>query len=142
MAAGMSELLLSLPKDNPDRPRIMEGYKKMMATLLKYQATDGTWKQLIDEPEAWTETSGTGMFAFAMITGVKNGWLNKKIYGAAARKAWLGLIPYINENDEIREVCEGTSKKNDRQYYFDRKRNVGDLHGQAPLLWCATALLR
>ncbi|MCX6328112.1 MAG: glycoside hydrolase family 88 protein [Bacteroidia bacterium] len=142
MAAGMSELLLSLPKDNPDRPMIMEGYKKMMATLLKYQATDGTWKQLIDEPEAWTETSGTGMFAFAMITGVKNGWLNKKIYGAAARKAWLGLIPYINENDEIREVCEGTSKLNDRQYYFDRKRNVGDLHGQAPLLWCATALLR
>jgi rhamnogalacturonyl hydrolase YesR len=142
MAAGMSELLLSLPKDNPDRPMIMEGYKKMMATLLKYQATDGTWRQLIDEPEAWTETSGTGMFAFAMITGVKNGWLNKKIYGAAARKAWLGLIPYINENDEIREVCEGTSKLNDRQYYFDRKRNVGDLHGQAPLLWCATALLR
>jgi rhamnogalacturonyl hydrolase YesR len=142
MAAGMSELLLSLPKDNPDRPRIMEGYKKMMATLLKYQATDGTWKQLIDEPEAWTETSGTGMFAFAMITGVKNGWLNKKIYGAAARKAWLGLIPYINENNEIREVCEGTSKLNDRQYYFDRKRNVGDLHGQAPLLWCASALLR
>jgi unsaturated rhamnogalacturonyl hydrolase len=142
MAAGMSELLLSLPKDNPDRPRIMEGYKKMMATLLKYQASDGTWKQLIDEPEAWTETSGTGMFAFAMITGVKNGWLNKKAYGPAARKAWLGLIPYINENDEITEVCEGTSKKNDHQYYLDRKRNVGDLHGQAPLLWCATALLR
>jgi unsaturated rhamnogalacturonyl hydrolase len=142
MAAGMSELLSSLPKNNPDRPRIMEGYKKMMASLLKYQAENGTWRQLIDEPEAWSETSGTGMFAFAMITGVKNGWLNKKIYGAVARKAWLGLIPYINENDEIREVCEGTSKLNDRQYYFDRKRNVGDLHGQAPLLWCASALLR
>jgi rhamnogalacturonyl hydrolase YesR len=28
MAVGMSELLRSLPKDNPDRPRIMEGYKK------------------------------------------------------------------------------------------------------------------
>jgi rhamnogalacturonyl hydrolase YesR len=142
MAAGMSELLSYLPKNNPDRPRIMEGYKKMMASLLKYQAENGTWRQLIDEPEAWSETSGTGMFAFAMITGVKNGWLDKETYGAAARKAWLGLIPYINENDEIREVCEGTNKLNDRQYYFDRKRNVGDLHGQAPLLWCATALLR
>lgn len=28
MAAGMSELLRSLPKDNPNRSRIMEGYKK------------------------------------------------------------------------------------------------------------------
>jgi hypothetical protein len=32
--------------------------------------------------------------------------------------------------------------KNDHQYYLDRKRLTGDLHGQAPLLWCATALLR
>jgi unsaturated rhamnogalacturonyl hydrolase len=142
MAAGMSELLSSLPKNNPHRSRIMEGYKKMMASLLKYQAENGTWRQLIDEPESWSETSGTGMFAFAMITGVKNGWLNKSTYGAAARKAWLGLISYIDENDEVHEVCEGTNKKNDRQYYFDRKRNVGDLHGQAAILWCASALLR
>jgi unsaturated rhamnogalacturonyl hydrolase len=142
MAAGMAELLSSLPKDNPDRPRIMEGYKKMMTTLLKYQADNGTWRQLIDEPTAWTETSGTGMFAFAMITGVKNGWLDKQVYGAAARKAWLGLVSYIDNNNDVREVCEGTNKKNDKQYYFDRKRNVGDLHGQAPVLWCASALLR
>jgi len=142
MAAGMSELLSSLPNNNPDRPRIMEGFKKMMASLLKYQDEKGTWKQLIDEPTAWAETSGTGMFAFAMITGVKKGWLDQNIYGAAARKAWLGLITYIDNNDDIHEVCEGTNKKNDRQYYFDRKRNVGDLHGQAPVLWCASALLR
>jgi unsaturated rhamnogalacturonyl hydrolase len=142
MAAGMAELLSSLPKDNPDRPRIMEGYRKMMSTLLKYQAENGTWRQLIDEPESWTETSGSGMFTFAMITGVKNGWLDKNTYGVAARKAWLGLIPYIDKNAEIHDVCEGTNKKNERQYYFDRKRNVGDLHGQAPLLWCASALLK
>jgi len=142
MAAGMSELLLSLPKNNPDRPKIMEGYKKMMATLLKYQAENGTWRQLIDEPDSWSEISGTGMFAFAMITGVKNGWLDKDLYAPAARKAWLGLIPYIDANNDTHEVCEGTSKKNDRQYYFDRKRNIGDLHGQAPILWCASALLR
>ncbi len=142
MAAGMSELLTSLPESNPDRPRILKGYQTMMASLLKYQAENGTWRQLIDVPESWTETSSTGMFTFAMITGVKNGWLDKDIYGAAARKAWLGLVSYIDDNAEIHEVCEGTNKKNDRQYYFDRKRNVGDPHGQAALLWCASALLR
>jgi unsaturated rhamnogalacturonyl hydrolase len=142
MAAGMSELLLSLPKNSHERPRIMEGYKKMMATLLKYQAENGTWKELIDEPESWSEISSSAMFAFAMITGVKNGWLDKAAYAPAARKAWLGLIPYIDANGDTHDVCEGTSKKNDRQYYFDRKKNTGDLHGQAPVLWCATALLR
>ncbi|MCD2422598.1 glycoside hydrolase family 88 protein [Niabella pedocola] len=142
MAVGMSELLRSLPKDNPNRSRIMEGYQKMMATLLKYQAEDGMWRQLIDNPDSWKETSCTGMFTCAFITGVKEGWLDKKMYAPAARKAWLALITYINTENDITDVCEGTNKKNDLQYYMDRKRNTGDLHGQAPLLWCATALLR
>ena len=142
MAAGMTELLRSLPEENTDRPRIMKGYKTMMASLLKYQAESGMWRQLIDDPESWPETSCTGMFTFAMITGVKNGWLEKEIYGKAARNGWIALINYIDENADIHEVCEGTNKKNDRQYYLDRKRNIGDMHGQAPVLWCATALLR
>ncbi len=49
---------------------------------------------------------------------------------------------YIEPNGDIRDVCEGTNKKNDRQFYLDRKRVTGDMHGQAPILWCATALLR
>lgn len=142
MAAGMAELLRSLPENNPDRPRIMEGYQKMMASLLKYQGADGMWRQLVNDPESWQETSCTGMFTFAMITGVKNGWLDVSTYGPAARKGWLGLISYLNENYDIREVCQGTNKLNDRQYYLDRQRITGDLHGQAPVLWCATAFLR
>lgn len=142
MAAGMAELLRSLPVDNPNRERIMVGYKTMMASLLNYQDEGGMWRQLIDDKESWFETSSTGMFTFSMITGVKNGWLDEKIYGAAARKAWLALVTYINEDADVTEVCQGTNKMNDRQYYLDRSRNVGDLHGQAPILWCATALLR
>jgi unsaturated rhamnogalacturonyl hydrolase len=142
MAVGMAEVLRSLPKDNPDRPRIMKGYTSMMESLLKYQAESGMWRQLIDDPESWPETSCTGMFSFAMITGVKNGWLDAKTYGPAARKGWLALITYLDDNWDMREVCQGTNKKNDRQYYLDRERIVGDMHGQAPVLWCATALLR
>ncbi len=142
MAAGMAELLRSLPKNNPNYDRIMKGYKTMMASLLKYQAEDGMWRQLIDDPESWPETSSTGMFTFAMITGVKNGWLDKNTYGPAARKGWLALISYLDENSDVREVCQGTNKKNDRQYYLDRERITGDNHGQAPILWCASALLR
>jgi unsaturated rhamnogalacturonyl hydrolase len=142
MAAGMSELLRSLPEDHPDRPRILLGYRTMMASLLKYQGADGMWRQLIDHPESWQETSCTGMFTFAFITGVKYGWLDGSTYGPAARKGWLGLVKYIDANADVHDVCEGTSKKNDLQYYLDRKRNVGDFHGQAPVLWCASAFLR
>jgi unsaturated rhamnogalacturonyl hydrolase len=142
MAAGMTELLISLPENNSYRPKIMKCYKKMMASLLRYQTENGTWRQLIDDPNSWPETSCTGMFTFALLSGVKYGWLDKNTYGEVARRAWLGLISYINEKGEIQEVCEGTGKKNDRQYYLNRKHNVGDLHGQAPILWCVSALLK
>lgn len=142
MAAGMAELLRSLPEDHPNRARILSGYHKMMATLLEYQTETGVWRQLLDRPESWPESSCTGMFTFALVTGVQNGWLDARTYAPAARKAWLGVIQYLNEDADIREVCEGTNKKNDYQYYIDRKRNVGDLHGQAPLLWSASAFLR
>lgn len=142
MAAGMTELLRSLPENHSDRPRILAAYQKMMATLLAQQTPEGMWRQLIDKPDSWVESSCTGMFTFAFITGVKNGWLDEATYGPAARKAWLRLITYINEQNDVREVCIGTNKKNDYQYYLDRPRSVGDMHGQAPLLWCASALLR
>jgi rhamnogalacturonyl hydrolase YesR len=142
VAAGMAEMLRSLPENHPRRARIMESYRKMMKALLQYQGKDGVWRQLIDHPESWPETSSTGMFTFAMITGVKNGWLDEKTYGKAARKGWLGMINYLEPNGDLRNVCQGTGKKNDLQYYLDREKLTGDLHGQAPILWCASAFLR
>ncbi|CAH0133630.1 Unsaturated rhamnogalacturonyl hydrolase YteR [Pedobacter sp. Bi27] len=141
MAAGMAEILSSLPANNPDRPRIIKGYQAMMSALLAYQAPSGMWRQLIDEPSSWEESSSTGMFAYAMVVGVKKGWLNKEKYAPAARKAWLGLVSCLDENGDVKDVCEGTNKKNDKQYYLDRKRIVGDMHGQAPILWTAAALI-
>ncbi len=141
MAAGMTELLRYLPEDNADRPRIMEGYHTMMKSLKKYQRPSGMWNQLIDEPDCWAETSSSAMFTYAFIVGVKKGWLDAKEYAPAARKAWMVLTHYIDDKGAVSEVCVGTNKKNDKQYYYDRPRNIGDYHGQAPYLWCAVALL-
>jgi rhamnogalacturonyl hydrolase YesR len=142
VAAGMAETLRDLPADHPQRARIMKGYKLMMDSLLKYQGKDGMWRQLIDHDEAWPETSSTAMFTFAMISGVKNGWLDAATYGPAARKAWLAAVGYIDQNDNTTSVCEGTNKLNSVDYYLARRRKTGDFHGQAPILWSASALLR
>jgi rhamnogalacturonyl hydrolase YesR len=141
MAAGMANLLRWVPADNPDRPRIMEAYRLMMATLLSHQAESGMWMQLIDGPDSWPETSSTAMFAFAFVTGVKEGWLDADTYGPAARRAWLALVTYLDADANIGEVCAGTGARNSRQHYLDRPRIAGDFHGQAPVLWCASALL-
>ena len=141
MAVGMTELLFNLPENDPNRQRILKGYRLMMENLKKYVNEDGLWNQLIDEKDCWTETSGSAMFTYAMILGVKNGWLDKDEYGPIARRAWLGLCNYLDDNNDLMEVCIGTGKKNSHQYYLDRPRITGDYHGQAPIIWCAYALL-
>jgi rhamnogalacturonyl hydrolase YesR len=141
MAAGMTELLRYLPKNHEHYARIMEGYHIMMKSLLEYQTPGGMWNQLIDKSDIWAETSGTAMFTYAFIVGVKQGWLDANVYAPAARKAWLAMITYIDYKGAVSDVCVGTNKKNEEQYYYDRPRRTGDYHGQAPYMWCVNALI-
>jgi beta-galactosidase len=149
-AAGMTEILRELPDRHPHRTRILAGYQRMMKSLVKYQTEDGRWRQLLDRPESWPESSATAMFAYAMVTGVKRGWLDAATYGPAARKAWLALVANLDAQARVRDVCVGTPQafsevggdpERQIQYYIDRPRVTGDLHGQAPILWTAAALL-
>lgn len=152
VAVGMAELLRDLPATNPHHARILAGYRQMMAALLASQGSDGMWRQLLDKPESWPETSCTGMFTFAFVTGVKHGWLDAAAYAPAARKAWITLVGYLDEKANVREVCVGTNKSHQEtksddlkvqyDFYLARARRTGDLHGQAPILWTAAAFLR
>lgn len=142
VAAGLTEALTTLQKNHPLYSNIMGYYKKLMAGLLPLQAKSGLWRQLLDDPDAWEETSCTGMFTYAYITGIKNGWLDAETYGPAARKGWLALCDNLNENGEIKDVCIGTNEEKGKEAYLGRKRRTGDFHGQAPVLWSANALLQ
>ena len=144
MAAGMALLLDNLPKDSPHRARIMDGYKLMMETLLKFQRKDGLWSQLIDRPDDprnWGESSCTAMFTYAYLVGIRRGWLDGAKYGPAARDAYDALCARMDKWGNVAGTCEGTSKRNDLDYYFKRRRVNGDPHAQAPILWIASTLL-
>ncbi len=135
VAASMAEVLKSLPLDHPRRPELLAGYRKMMASLLKFQSGNGMWRQLIDYEYSWTESSCTAMFSYAMTVGVHQGWLNRDTYGPAVEKAWKALCAHVDREGNVREICEGTGQVDDIEFYLKRPRTLGDFHGQAPVLW-------
>lgn len=141
MAAGMTDLLKHLPEDNLHYETIMVAYLKMMETLRERQKPDGLWGQLVDQQDSWSESSGSAMFLYAMITGIKRGWLDATVYTPVVRRSWNELVTYLDEKGDIKEVCIGTNIGFTREYYIDRPRRIGDNHGQAPMLWCAAAIL-
>lgn len=141
MAAGMPMILKYIKADDPYRGKIMDGYVKMMSALLSWQREDGLWGQLVNDPESWEETSGSAMFAFGMLEGVRNGWLPEEPYGAAARKAFAALCSKLDGNGNLADVCIGTGARNDRDWYLNRQKINGDPHGQAPMMWICNSLL-
>jgi rhamnogalacturonyl hydrolase YesR len=150
VAAGMTELLLDLPS-GAERDAIMAGYKKQMDGVLAVQisggADDGAWHQVLDLPSSFTETSCTAMFTYALINGVRNGWLTDPKYAAAARRGWLALAAKTGTNGKMSGICPGTGAApagtlaSQQMFYANLTPGTGDLHGQAPLLWSAAALL-
>jgi len=150
VAAGMTELLLEMPAGT-QRDQVMAGYKKQMDGLLPLQISggtdDGCWRQVLDLSSANAESSCTAMFTYALTVGVKNGWLTDPKYAAAARKGWLALAAKTNSAGKLDKICPGTGAapagtlQSQQQFYAQIQLGLGDLHGQAPLLWSANALL-
>ncbi len=141
VAAGLAETLSELPSDHPAWPVVHASYMRMMEALLRFQGEDGMWRQLVDRPGAWAESSCTAMFGFAMAAGVRRGLLSGGGYNAAARKAWKALCNRLGHDGRLSDICVGTGQSADMQFYLDRPKVTGDLHGQAPMLWLACALL-
>lgn len=142
-AAAMGELLSVLPKDHIYYDRLIAAYKKMMKALLQYQGSNGMWHQLLDNHESFAEPSCTGMFLFSMITGIDLGILPYEEYIDAIEKGWNTLsTDFVNEKGEVIGVSMWTNAKKRTGYYLRRPRITGDYHGQAAVLWAATAMIR
>ncbi len=141
-AAGMTEVLLALPDDHPKREQLLAAYRTLMQTLVSHQHTSGMWHQLVDNPEAWLESSGTGMFVFALATGVRHGWLPADPHGDAARRAWLALTQYVDSEGRVDRISAGIVDPSAATYLNHPRYALGDFHGQAALLWAAAAMIR
>lgn len=141
MAVSLAELLAVLPPHYPNYDFIAECYKDMMNSLVEYQSETGLWRQLIDNENAWEETSGSAMFAYAIKLGLDHGIISGVKYYNAWKKAWEALVGHLDADGKLTGICVGTGQSDDVQYYLDRPTVSGDLHGQAPLLWLSLCIL-
>ena len=144
-AAGMAEMLRDLPESHANYQAILDGYKKMMDGLRQVQGPHGLWYQVLNLPNDsanWEESSGSAMFTYAMIAGVRRGILDADTYVPVIQDAWAGLQSKINAQGDVADICTGTWYHSTPQEYMALTRLTGDGHGQAPVLWAAAELLR
>lgn len=88
--AGLARVLADLPKDNEHYSFYLEKYRKMAYAVRDLQLEEGFWTQNIYDPDEMRdyETSGTGLFVYALAWGINNKMLPKKDFAQCVENGW------------------------------------------------------
>lgn len=135
------ELLSVMPTNHPARATLLNILNRHIAGIESVQATNGMFRQVLDDPGAWEETSCTAMFAYSIARAVNRGWIDPANM-AVARNAFAGLCRYITTNGVVNQVCPGTSLTNSLTYYVDTQQPTSnDPHGPGPVMLAGSEIL-
>ncbi len=138
---SMSDLLDVMPADHPMRAPILRLFRAQAKSLASLQAGDGMWRQMLDRPNTYTETSCTAMFTYCFAHGVNKGWLDVAAYGPVAQAGWNGLSTRIDAEGRITGTCVGTGYADDYVYYYHRP-HIDDIHGYGATLLAGSEMIR
>jgi rhamnogalacturonyl hydrolase YesR len=114
--------------------------RKQLDGLKKVQAPDGMWRQVLDKPELWEETSCTAMFAYGIARAVNRGWIDASNM-AVARQAFAGISKNVTPDGVVNGTCVGTGIGESLDFYIKRKQPVDDPHGRGPVMLAGTEIL-
>ncbi len=137
---AMVEVLSVLPEDHPDRPKILTILRQQIEGLKPLQAPSGLWRQVLDQPGLWEETSSTAMFTYSISRAVRRGWIGPENLDLA-RRAFAGVMTQVSQQGDVAGTCEGTLIGRDLDYYASRQRPLNDFHAPGPVLWAGTELI-
>lgn len=135
------ETIAALPNTNSLRPQLLDIFRKQMDGLKKVQATDGAWRQVLDQPALWEETSCTAMFAYGIARAVNEGWIDATNM-TIARQAFAGVARNVTADGMVNGTSKGTSIGRDLEYYAKRPQPDDDLHGRGAVLFAGSEILR
>jgi rhamnogalacturonyl hydrolase YesR len=137
---ALVETLSVMPDNDPLRPKLIEILRHQIEGLKKVQAPDGMWRQVLDHPELWEETSCTAMFAYGIARAVNRGWIDPSNM-AVARKAFAGIAKRVGADGAVQGTCQGTSIGTNLDYYIHREHAGDDPHGWGPVMLAGTEIL-
>jgi rhamnogalacturonyl hydrolase YesR len=138
---AMVELLDVLPKDHPQRGRVLQLLQAQAQAIASIQSGSGLWHQMLDRSDSVLETSGSAMFTYAIARGVNRGWLDAGAYGPVAVAGWKAVARQVDSQGHVGGTCEATSYGADYAYYYNRKLG-DDQHGYGAVLLAGAEIIR
>jgi rhamnogalacturonyl hydrolase YesR len=131
---GMVESLASLPARSKYADRLRAMLNELAGALVRYQDATGMWHQVVDEPDSYPETSGTGFIVH---------YLWRAGYCEPAERGYRALLGFVGADGAVRNGCIGTGPQPTRENYRRRPAVVDDPHAVAAVMLalCGPALV-
>lgn len=136
------EVLDALPKNHPQREKIIDLLRTHIQGLAACQGGDGFWHQLLDRNDSYLETSSTAIFVYCIAHAINQGWIDAMAYGPVAHLGWQAVASKINAKGEVEGTCVGTGMAFDPAFYYYRPVNVYAAHGYGPAIWAGSEMIR
>ena len=138
-ALGVALMLSEWPESEPGRDKLIAAHRRHLAALQPHQDPAGEWRQVVDRPESYREFTATCMITFAMMRGMRLGWLDRQSFSRAADRGWQAILTRVADDGRLVDVCTGTGKQTSLRAYYDREALLGrDPRGGAMALLVAT----
>ncbi len=142
-ALGLALVLSEIPEEHSAHQELLKDFQNHLAALCKHQDPTGMWHQVIDEPGSYREMTSTCMISFAIIRGLRKGWLRPNQFDTVLEESIPAIIDRISPEGELFDVCTGTGKQKNLQAYYDRTAILGkDERGGAMAFLCLTEYAR
>jgi unsaturated rhamnogalacturonyl hydrolase len=106
---GIVRILEDLPTTDPKWNTYAALLKTLATSVAPLQGADGLWRSDLLYPAKFPnpETSGTGLFTYAMAWGMNHGILERDTYLPAVAKGWAGLVANVTPQGRL-EYVQGT----------------------------------
>lgn len=149
---ALVDVLDILPGDHPQRRKVIAILQKTVSALAAVQdpSTD-TWYQVLDQGERqgnYLEASASCMFVYAILKGIREGYIDKK-YLEMARKGYAGILAeFITVDDRgqphVNGICSVAGLDQNRdgsfEYYISEKVVTDDYKGVGPFIMASIEL--
>ena len=153
-AIALVDVLDYFPTNHPKRKEIEAILTRTMDAAIKFQdPKSGVWFQVMDKQKEvgnYLEASGSSMFCYTLLKGVRQGVLSEK-YLVSAKKAYAGILKEFISTDgqgyiHLNHVCMvaglgGTPYRDGSyNYYITEPQRTDDIKGAGPFMMASVEM--
>jgi len=111
--AALVRVLSLLPANDPHREEYLRDYLDMVKALAPLQRGDGGWNVSLLDPAHFEgkELSGTALFTYGIVWGIRHGYLDRKVYLPIVLKAWNAMAKDCLHDNGFLGYVQGTGKQ-------------------------------